>query len=148
MSELEFKEDEFKLLISELVPSYQQDQILSGLSLTEESDFDLLGLSLTGESQNSGIIVPTSAPIASSKSMWLAIKSEVYDYLCTTSRKYSKERKEAGVTIKNIITILATAIASSFSLAVGVLTGAVTLALLSALKIGKHAWCAINKPAV
>lgn len=147
MSKLEFKEEEFKSLIKELIPSYQQDQILSALSFTEESDFDLMGLSLTGENQNSGLIIPTSAPIASSKSMWSAIKSEVYDYLCTTSKKYSKERNEAGITIKNIITILATAVASSFSIAVGVITGAVTIALLSALKIGKNAWCGINKPA-
>lgn len=147
MSKLEFKEEEFKSLIKELIPSYQQDQILSALSFTEESDFDLMGLSLTGENQNSGLIIPTSAPIASSKSMWSAIKSEVYDYLCTTSKKYSKERNEAGITIKNIITILSTAVASSFSIAVGVITGAVTIALLSALKIGKNAWCGINKPA-
>lgn len=145
MPELEFKESEFKLLISEIVPSYQRDEILSALNFTDSSDFEQLGLTLTGESYNSGFTVPTSAPTTSSKSMWLAIKSELYDYLCTTSKKYSNERKEAGVTLKNIITILATAIASSFSVAVGVITGAVTIALLSALKIGKNAWCGINK---
>jgi hypothetical protein len=147
MSDLEYDENEFKLIISELIPSYQQEEILGALDLVEESDFEQIGLSLTGEKRNSSLIIPTAAPSTSSNSMWAAIKSEVYDYLCTTSRKYSKERKEVGVTVKNIITILSTAIASSFSLAVGVITGAVTIALLSALKIGKNAWCGINVPA-
>jgi hypothetical protein len=146
MSEIEFNEDEFRSAINDLIPSYQQEQLLGALDLSEESDFEQLGLLLTGEKRNSSLIVPTSAPVASSKSMWAAIKSELHDYLCTKSRKYSKERKEASITIKNIITILATAIASSFSIAVGVITGAVTIALLSALKIGRNAWCTINTP--
>lgn len=146
MSDLEFNEQDFQSVINELVPSYQREQISEGLGYTEEQEFDQLGLALTGEKQNSGLIVPTSAPAESNKSMWSAIKSEVYDYMCTTSRKYSKERKEAGITVKNIVTILATAVASSFSIAVGVITGAVTVALLSAMKIGKNAWCGINKP--
>jgi hypothetical protein len=146
MSEIEFNDDEFRTAINDLIPSYQQAQLLGALNLSEESDFDQLGLSLTGEKRNSSFIVPTSAPATSSKSMWTAIKYELHDYLCTKSRKYSKERKEASITIKNIVTILATAIASSFSIAIGVITGAVTLALMSALKIGRNAWCNINTP--
>jgi hypothetical protein len=38
------------------------------------------------------------------------------------------------------------AVAASFNLAVGVVVGAVTVVLISALKIGKNAWCAANKP--
>ena len=98
MFDFEFNESDFKEIINELVPSYQHEQIIAGFSYTEEQAFDQLGLALTGEKQNSGLIVPTSAPIASSKSMWSAIKSEVFDYMCTTSRKYSKERKEVGIT--------------------------------------------------
>lgn len=149
MPELNYSEEEFISAIEELVPSYQREQLIQLVTTEsfEESDFDQLGMTLTGEKRDSGLIIPTAAPKTSSVSMWGAIKLEVYDYVCTTSRKYSKERKEAGVTIKNIITIIATAVASSFSIAVGVITGAVTIALLSALKIGKNAWCGINKPA-
>ena len=148
MFDIEYKEEDFIESINELVPMYQTSKILDVLRKEglEESDYDQIGLSLTGEKQEAGLIVPAAAPATASKSMWGAIKSEVYDLLCTKSRKYSAERKEAGVTIKNLITIIATAIASSFNIAIGVVTGAVTIALMSALKIGKNAWCETNKP--
>lgn len=148
MSELIFDMQEFLNAANELVPAYQKEKILAAINseAMDESTFDQIGLSLTGEKRDSGLVIPTSAPNAAGGSMWGAIKGEVYDYLCTTSRKYLKERKEAGITIKNVITILATAVASSFNIAIGVVAGAVTIALLSALKIGKNAWCEVNKP--
>lgn len=146
MSDLKFNQDEFREAINDLIPTYQQDQLLNAFALSEVSEFDELGLTLTGEKINSSLIIPTSAPTDSSKSMWSAIKAEVYEFLCTKSRKYSKERKDSSVTIKNVITIITTAVASDFDLAVGVITGAVTVALLSALKISRNAWCSINTP--
>ncbi|WP_210473070.1 hypothetical protein [Vibrio crassostreae] len=148
MFDLIFNTNEFVDAINELVPSYQRKSIID-IAQDENSiefDFDKFGMMLTGEENKIGIIVPTGAPSDSVNSMWGAIKAEVFDYICTTSRKYSVERKEAGVTIKNVITIIATAIASSFHIAVGVITGAVTIALMSVLKVGKNAWCAVNKP--
>lgn len=149
MSELIFNREEFLNAANELVPDFQKNKVLSAIDSEgmDEPDFDQIGLALTGEKKDSGLVIPTSAPNTSGDSIWGAIKGEVYDYLCTTSRKYSKERKEAGSTIKNLITILATAVASSFNVAIGVVAGAVTIALLSALKIGKNAWCELNKPA-
>lgn len=148
MSELVFDRQEFLDAANELVPAFQKNKVLAAIDSEslDEPDFDQIGLALTGEKRNSGVVIPTSAPNASSGSMWGAIKGEVFDYLCTTSRRYSKERKEAGITIKNLITILATAVASSFNVAIGVVAGAVTIALISALKIGKNAWCELNKP--
>ena len=62
-------------------------------------------------------------------------------------RKVRQRREDGGVTInKQLITIVAIAIAVSCNLVVGVVVGAVTVALISALKIGKNAWCAANKP--
>lgn len=150
MSELIFDIQAFVDAANELVPDYQKSKILTAITseTTEQSAFDQIGLSLTGEKRDSGLLILTSAPNEAGGSMWGAIKLEVYDYLCTTSRKYLQERKEAGVTIKNVITILATAVASSFNIAIGVIAGAVTIALLSALKIGKNAWCQISKPSV
>ncbi|WP_156478317.1 hypothetical protein, partial [Alcanivorax sp. NBRC 102024] len=114
MSELVFDPQDFINAANELVPAYQKSKIIAAINneTMDESDFDQIGLSLTGEKRDSGLVVPTSAPNASSGSIWGAIKGELFDYLCTTSRKYSKERKEAGITVKNIITILATAVAS------------------------------------
>lgn len=148
MSDLTYNQQEFIEAVDELIPTFQRNKIITFINsdFADESEYDQMGLSLTGEKRDSGLIVPTSAPNATGGSLWGAIKGEIYDYFCTKSRKYSKERKEAGVTAKQIITILATAIASSFHIAVGVVTGAVTVALLSVLKIGKNAWCKINKP--
>lgn len=147
MSDLKFNKEEFLTVTHELVPLYQQKYITEALDhdLDSEVDFDQLGLMLTGEKRDASFIVPMSAPNEPTLSMWNAIKLEIYDYLCTKSRKYSKERNEANITVKNIVTILATSLAASFNIAIGVITGAVTLALLSALKIGKNAWCETNK---
>lgn len=147
MSDLIFNKDDFLDSVDILVPGFQKNKLLSAINDDlSEHDLEQIALSLTGEKKDSSAIVPTGGSSASGKSLWGAIKSEVFDYLCTKSRKYSTERKEAGVTIKNVITIIATAVASTFNVAIGVVTGAVTLALLSALKIGQNAWCSINKP--
>ncbi|WP_028766745.1 hypothetical protein [Shewanella fidelis] len=148
MSDLLFEHQELFDAVNDLVPAYQKNKIIEFIKLDtdDETEYDQIGLSLTGEKRETGLIVPTSAPKSSGGSIWSAIKAEIYDYMCTSSRKYSKERKEAGITIKQIITIIATAIASSFHIAVGVVTGAVTVALLSFFKIGKNAWCKINTP--
>lgn len=148
MSELIYNQEEFIEAVDELIPEFQRKKIIEFIKSGQDNnlEYDQMGLSLTGEKRDLGLIIPTSAPSTSGGSLWGSIKREIYDYMCTTSRKYSKERGEAGTTIKQLITILATAIASSFHLAIGVVTGAVTIALLSALKIGKNAWCKINTP--
>lgn len=147
MSNLDYNKDEFKEIIIELTPSYQQEILLNALEYNTENEFEQLGLQLTGEKRKTGIILPTSmGSTDTNPSIWSAIKNEVYDYLCTKSRKYSKERNEAGSVLRQIITIISTAIGSLFSIAVGLVTGAVTIAIMSALKIGKNAWCNLNRP--
>lgn len=148
MSELIYNQQEFIEAVGELIPAFQRKKIISFIESSQDNEieYDQMGLSLTGEKKELSFIIPTSAPNNSDGSLWGAVKREVYDYMCTTSRKYSKERGEAGTTIKQLITILATAIASSFHIAIGVVTGAVTIALLSVLKIGKNAWCKVNTP--
>jgi len=149
MYDLNFDAKEFIEVSRELVPSYQQPMVIEAIlsDITDESSFDKIGMKLTGEETITGIIVPTGAPKGPSDSMWAAIKSEMFDFLCTTSKKYATERKEGGITIKQVISIVATAVASTFNIAVGVVTGAVVLVLLSSLKVGKNAWCKINTPA-
>ncbi|OBT29237.1 hypothetical protein [Vibrio cyclitrophicus] len=148
MSELIFNKDGFIDSVNDLVPSFQKNKLLSVIDRDDLSEHDIeqIALGFTGEKKESSSIIPTGGSSGAGKSLWGAIKSEVFDYLCTKSKKYSAERKEAGVTIKNVITIIATAVASTFNVAIGVVTGAVTLALLSVLKIGQNAWCSINKP--
>lgn len=148
MSELVFSKEEFRAVTLELVPSFQRDQVLAGLELVNpaDADFDAIGTALTGEQKKTGFLFLTGVRCQAKESLWAAIKAEVYDFLCTNSKKYTNERKDGMLTIKNLVTILATSIASSFHLALGVVIGAVTVALMSVLKIGQNAWCEINRP--
>lgn len=146
MSDIVFNPDEFSSVINELVPTYHKQILMDALSSDSlnASDFDNIGLSLTGEKRESSFIVETSVKGATEDSMWQAIKSEIFSLLCTNSKTYATERSEGALTIKNFITIVTTSIAATYHIALGVITGAVTLALLSVLKIGKNAWCKIN----
>lgn len=147
MSDFKYNQEEFNSIIDEIVPSYQRSIIKDAMGLTTDSEFDQIGLELTGEKREIGLILPTSSPSSTKpENIWAAIKNEVYDYLCTKSKKYTKERNEAGATIKQIITLIATTIGAMFSITTALITGAVTIALMSALKIGKNAWCSLNEP--
>ena len=143
MDNIEFSEDEVKLFVSEFVPSYNQSITLKSLEL-ESADLEELGLKLTGESGNTSFVINAGSGAKADKSLWACIKKEVYDYFCTKSAKYRTERNKAEITFKNILMTLATAIASQFNLAIGVVAGAVTIAVISVFKIGKNGWCEAN----
>lgn len=145
MSEVEFNENEIIDFINEAVPIYNREMALSSFVL-EANELEDLGLKLTGESTNKSFVINTGSGVKADKSLWSCIKKEVYDYFCTKSAKYRAERNKAEVTFKNILMILATAIASQFNLATGVVAGAVTVAVISVFKIGKNAWCETNTP--
>lgn len=146
MPEVKFNENDVKEFIFESVPIYNREIALSSLAL-EANELEDLGLKLTGESTNKSFVINTGSGVTAGKSLWACIKKEVYEYFCTTSAKYRAERNKAEVTFKNILMILATAIASQFNLAIGVVAGAVTVAVISVFKIGKNAWCETNAPA-
>ena len=145
MFDLTFNANEFREAINELVPEFQRPPVLAAIELEENSDFDALGASLTGEANQSGFLFYTGVGIQKT-SMWAAIKVELYKLLCTSSKKYTSLRVEGSSAIKNLITVAASSIAGSFNVGLGVITGAVTIALMACLKIGTNAWCEINKP--
>lgn len=145
MSELTFNADEMRALIDELVPEYQRTHVLAAMDLSTDAEFDAAGTRLTGESAETSFLFYTGAGTAKG-SMWAAVKAELYDLLCTSSKTYSHMRSEGAATIKNLITLIATSVAASFHVGLGVVTGAVTIALMAALKIGTNAWCMVNKP--
>ncbi len=110
-------------------------------ALTQENfDFEKGGLLLTGELNTNTMTVNTSA-INRQDGLWIRIKREVHDYICTDSTTYKAERAEAGSSLKSIISILATALATKFHIAMGIITGIVTLIIISMIKISKNAWC-------
>jgi hypothetical protein len=150
MNELKFDPEAFRAVVEELVPPYQRAAVLAGIELVDatDDDFDAIGTGLTGERESAGFIfLARGGTPTDQQSLWGAIKSEMYDLLCTTSKKYAEERKEGVLSIKHAVLILATAIAGQFHLAVGVVVGAAIVALMSVLKVGRNAWCAINQPA-
>ncbi len=144
---MDYSESDIKDFINESVPSYNRKSVLEALEKSAD-ELEQLGMQLTGETGNRSFIVKTGASSTSKSSLWQCIKKEVYDYFCTKSAKYRAERNKAEVTFKNILTIIATAIASQFNLAIGVVTGAVTVAIISVFKVGKNAWCELSKESV
>lgn len=130
--------------IRTVIPSYQRESVLGALALNdaEQAEFDSIGMQLTGEHRQMSFISPVGASGTKSPSgFWENIKKEVHDYFCTQSRKYTQDRKRAEITFKEIVTILATSIAAQFSIAFGLVAGAVSVAVLSVCKIGRNAWC-------
>lgn len=149
MFDLQYDANAFRKTIDELVPRYQQSAVLSLLETAEagDKDFDAIGLGLTGEKADAGFVFLTGTRAQENgQTIWGAIKAELYDFLCTKSKKYASERKDGATTIKHVVIIIATAVSAQFHVTVGVIAGAVTVALMSALKITRNAWCEINQP--
>lgn len=128
--------------ISELAPKHMQQYLKNALE-DPDFDFDRAGMILTGEINSSSMVVKTSR-VHRQDSLWSVVKDEVYDFLCTTSAAYKTERTEAGTSIKNVISIVAAAVAGKLHLALGVIIGIVTLAVIGAFKLTKNAWCKLQ----
>lgn len=139
----ELKNEDFEDAINEYVPAHQRSILLEALH-TPNFDFNIAGLTLTGEHKINGPIVKTSI-IERKGSLWQMVQDEVFDFLCTKSAKYKTERGEAGVSAKNAIGIIAASLAATYHVAFGVIAGVVTLAVMSAFKITKNAWCQLRK---
>lgn len=148
MSELKLNQAEFIEIAESLVPKHQLKLVKSAIisDSTNESDYYAIGLLLTGEKSNISAIITTGAPSTTSKSLWQYINAEIYELLCTSSRAYTKERKDGLSIVANLVQIVATAVAARFSIAVGVITGAVVVAINCFLKVGKTAWCKMHAP--
>ena len=148
MIELEsINNDDIQKIIKDIAPSYQQQILLDTLNNPTPLDVDIdrIGLKLTGENKELGFIIHTSTPLKTNSSMWSAIKSEFFEFLCTDSLQYSSERKKSTITLNDLITLLATSLAAKFNVAAGVIIGAITLVLISIVKVTKNAWCKIHK---
>lgn len=137
---------EFEEVISSMVPSYLRDDIMYALqSHIECGDLEEMGLRLVGGQQPDSHIEHLGE-VESSDLLWKSIKNEIYDLVCRETNKYKYERTESRGVIKHVVTIVSTAVASRFDLSIGLVVGAVTVALMSVLKVGRFAWCAANKP--
>jgi hypothetical protein len=152
MFEANFNPDDFDSIINEVVPSYQRGPIIELVigDMVEMQGVDDLGMSLLGEKASASFVIPTRVGGGSTDEtpkIWPFVKKETYSLFCTDSAEYAKEREDGGSTVKNLITIVATAVAAHFSLPIGIVVGAVTLCIMTALKIGLNAYCNSNRPA-
>lgn len=145
MNELIFDKEITTAVIKELIPSYQQDMVLGVLNATTEIEFDSIGMSLTGELRPNSVVVMTSSQNPSTGGMLKEIKSEIYDFFCTTSKKYKDERSKSTITLNSLILVISNTISAYYHIAVGVVIGAVTVVLIGVLKIGKNAWCNLHQ---
>lgn len=146
---LNFENTEIIKFINSEIPTYQRELLKRSLEASSESInyYDEIGKELSGESTTDNLLLQTGRTINKS-SFYEKVKEEVYKFICTESRGYKAERDFIGKNFKELVTIIATAIASTFSLGTGVLVGIITHILIAISKIGKNSWCELQKEAL
>lgn len=128
---IEFDKKSFKDTIRDLLPINQADFVMDAIDhdSTTESDFDEIALHLTKEQKE-------TTPV-----MLIRIKQEIYEYFCTSTPLYSDIR-EATITPTQLVTVLTTQIIENSEIKdPSEISGAVMVALIGALKVGKQNWC-------
>lgn len=143
---MEFDNIEILDYINSVVPTYQREILIKSLNSDSDSIefYNQIGKELTGE-VNTNILLLQTGPAINKTSFWEKVKDEVYLFICTADEKYDPERDLMGKNFKDVTTIIATAIASTFSLGTGVIVGVVTNVLISVAKVNKNAWCELQK---
>lgn len=143
---LNFENAEIIEFIDSEIPTYQREILKKSLSKDSESmDFyEEIGRELSGESSTDNLLLTTGRTINKS-SFYDNVKVEVYKFICTEGKTYKEERNLIGKNFKELVTIIATAIAATFSLGTGVIIGVVTNILIAIIKINKNAWCELQK---
>lgn len=83
------------------------------------------------------------------KRYWKQVKKEVYLLICTEDEKYAKLRKRIGKTRKksgaSIAAVVAAVLGDELGAEATLLTGFCAIALFGVVKIGKEAYCEIEK---
>jgi hypothetical protein len=75
------------------------------------------------------------------KGLWHFIKLEMYRFFCTDDAQYTEERKKGASNFKIIVSAIAGFLGSAFGVGTGLITGAVTFALVTIFKIYKEGVC-------
>jgi hypothetical protein len=76
--------------------------------------------------------------------IWVALRNEVHELLCTDSTKYTAERTAFAVTIKPAIAALAALITRDYGFPVAAASSLASLALLLPARMLREAWCAAS----
>lgn len=143
---MNFTKEEILEFINSDIPTYQRAILIKSLNSNSDSEdfYSQIGMDLTGEANSNKLLLNTG-PAIKNTSFLEKVKIEVYLFICTENTKYTSERNLIGKNFKEVATIIATAIAGTFSLGTGVVVGIVTNILISIIKINKNAWCEFQK---
>jgi hypothetical protein len=76
--------------------------------------------------------------------IWVALRKEVHELLCTSSAKYDAERKAFTITIKPAVAALAALITKDYGFPIAAASSLSSLALLLPVRMVKEAWCAAS----
>lgn len=118
--------------------------VLQALETDDPAAINEIGLLMAGEKSATGFMMGTGAGRGKG-SFWGAVQDEVYDYFCTNSAAYKRERRQASGLFEHTVTIVATALATKLSLGIGFVMGLVSVAVISVFKMGRNAWCEMRK---
>ena len=143
---LNFDNAEILEFINSEIPTYQRELLKKSLTVNFDSIdyYDQIGRELSGETNRDELLLMTGRTINKS-SFYDKIKDEVYKFICTEVKNYKTERDFVGKNFKELVTIISTAIASTFSLGTGLIVGIITNILIAIAKVGKNAWCELQK---
>jgi len=149
--DLTFDQIDIPSVINDVVPQSQRKAVAAVLTSDSftEADVDAAGMRLLGDMPSASFILPTGAPLGpglKKGNLFAHLKAEAYDLFCTNSDVYASERKDGTQTVKNLITILATAAGGTYSVSAAVFTGAATLVVMLVLKMGLNAYCKAHAP--
>src|ERR1035438_10437946 len=73
--------------------------------------------------------------------VWIGLRKETFDLICTNSAKYAKERAAFSVTLKPAIAALAAFLTKDYGFPVAAASSLSSLALLLPVRMAKNAWC-------
>ncbi|MBD8682802.1 hypothetical protein [Pseudomonas sp. CFBP 13719] len=139
----DFDKAEFEEVIAKHIPQSKRALITSALDSSEQY-LEILGQQLSGDSATNTFMVVTARRTASTTSVWQAVKSEIFDFFCTESASYTKERKGGESVLNKTIHAITLIVATKFHIGLAVVSPIVTIGLMLALKVGKNVWCDLS----
>jgi hypothetical protein len=145
MSE-EYIASEVEDFINRAVSPVNRDLVMKALATTDKAELEEIGLLMAGELSSFGFVVGVGAVTSRPGGLWAAVLDQTYQFFCTSSEDYKKERTQGMTLFEQAVTIISAAVGGTFTLGAGLITGLVTVAVLTVFKIGRNAWCQWKAP--
>jgi len=75
--------------------------------------------------------------------VWLFVRAQLHQLLCSDSKEYQKERALLAKTAMPLVTFIAGAIAGKFGISYGAASALSAAMVLIPIKVGTRTWCAM-----